>query len=149
MENASNALLMAGGILIGVLILSLTVYLFMDFSSTSAEITAKKNEQKIMQFNSRFTSYIDKKDTTIYDIISLAKYAKKNNKYYGYEQKEDSNNINYIAVNTTIKNLEQKEDDELDAMIVDMLENDEPQVKYTVKSIDYHNNGRIKSITFQ
>lgn len=31
MENASKALIMAGGVLIGILILSLAVYLFIDF----------------------------------------------------------------------------------------------------------------------
>ena len=38
MENASNALLIAGGVLIGVLILSLAVYLFADFGAKSADI---------------------------------------------------------------------------------------------------------------
>ena len=41
MENASNALIIAGGVLIGVLIISLAVYLFVDFGSTSAEINKK------------------------------------------------------------------------------------------------------------
>ena len=44
MENASNALIIAGGVLIGVLILSLAVYLFADFGSTSAEINKKTQE---------------------------------------------------------------------------------------------------------
>ena len=42
MENASKALLMAAEVLIGLLILSLAVYLFADFGSTSAEINKKK-----------------------------------------------------------------------------------------------------------
>jgi len=36
MENASKALLMAAGVLIGLLVLSLMVYLFASFASTSA-----------------------------------------------------------------------------------------------------------------
>ena len=57
MENASNALIIAGGVLIGVLILSLAVYLFADFGSTSAEINKKTQEQQLVQFNSKFTTY--------------------------------------------------------------------------------------------
>ena len=57
MENASNALLIAGGVLIGVLILSLAVYLFADFGSTSADINQRTAEQQLTQFNSKFTVY--------------------------------------------------------------------------------------------
>ena len=57
MENASNALIIAGGVLIGVLILSLAVYLFADFGSTSAEINKKTQEQQLVQFNSKFMDY--------------------------------------------------------------------------------------------
>ena len=38
MENASKALLMAGGVLIGLLIIALAVYLFTSFGTTSAEV---------------------------------------------------------------------------------------------------------------
>ena len=41
MENASKALLMAGGVLIGILILSLAVYLFITFGAESKEIHAQ------------------------------------------------------------------------------------------------------------
>ena len=88
MENASKALIMAGGVLIGILILSLAAYLFVDLGSTSAEITAQNAQKQITEFNSKFTSYEEYKDSdgnwqiTIYDIISLAAYAKENNEYY-------------------------------------------------------------------
>ena len=81
MENASKALIMASGILIGVLIISLAVYLFADFGATSAEITRQVEEQKIVQFNSRFTSYLNK-ELTIYDIITILGYVQENNTYY-------------------------------------------------------------------
>lgn len=81
MENASNALLMAAGILIGVLVLSLAVYLFADFGATSAEINKQSEQQKIIQFNSQFTSYEDK-ELTIYDVVTILGYAQENNKYY-------------------------------------------------------------------
>lgn len=81
MENASKALILAAGVLIGVLIISLAVYLFADFGSTSAEINKQNEKQKIVQFNSQFTSYIDK-ELTIYDVVTILGYAQENNIYY-------------------------------------------------------------------
>ena len=82
MENASNALIMAAGILIGVLILSLGVYLFVDFGSTSAEIHSQTEQQQLAQINSKFTTYLGKTNLTIYDIITVLGYAQENNNYY-------------------------------------------------------------------
>ncbi len=87
MENASNALIMAGGVLIGILILSLAVYLFVDFGSKSAEIYEQNAQAQLVQFNSKFTTYEGKEGLTIYDVITVAGYAYENNKYYS----EDTN----------------------------------------------------------
>ena len=51
MENASKALLMAAGVLIAVLILSLAVYLFMSFGSESAEFHKQMENDRLNQFN--------------------------------------------------------------------------------------------------
>lgn len=91
MENASKALIMAGGVLIGVLILSLAVYLFADFGSTSAQINEQNAEKQLTQFNSQFTSYEGKEGLTIYDVITVASLAKENNTYY-----EDSDEYKII-----------------------------------------------------
>ena len=57
MENASKALIMAAGVLIGVLILSLAVYLFFDFASTSSELHEETRLNQVNEFNAQFTSY--------------------------------------------------------------------------------------------
>lgn len=84
MENASKALLMAAGVLIGMLILSLAVYLFVSFGSASAELYKQKEAQEIEAFNSQFTSYVGKQGITIYDVVTVASIASENNKYYEY-----------------------------------------------------------------
>jgi len=84
MENASKALLMAAGVLIGMLILSLAVYLFVSFGSTSVELHKQKEAQELEQFNSQFTSYVGKEGITIYDVVTVANLASENNKYYEY-----------------------------------------------------------------
>lgn len=80
MENASKALLMAAGVLIGVLILSLAAYLFVYFGSTSQQIHEQNEENQINEFNSKFTSYVGKDNITIYDVITVANLATENNK---------------------------------------------------------------------
>lgn len=96
MENASKALLMAAGVLIGMLVISLAVYLFISFGSTSAEIHKQNEEQQIAQFNSQFVSYEEKK-CTIYDVVTVANLATENNIYYELNQPTEGKD-NYISV---------------------------------------------------
>lgn len=94
MENASKALLMAAGVLIGVLILTLAVYLFATFGATSAELHKQQATNRLNEFNSQFTSYEEKNEDglTIYDFITVANLATENNKYYDLEYKNLSSN---------------------------------------------------------
>ena len=82
MENASNALIMAAGVLIGILILSLAVYLFADFGRTAADINSQNEQQELIKFNTRFSAYEGREGLTIYDVITVASYANENNLYY-------------------------------------------------------------------
>ena len=96
MENASKALLMAAGVLIGMLVISLAVYLFISFGSTSAEIHKQNEEQQIAQFNSQFVSYEEKR-CTIYDVVTVANLATENNIYYELNKPTEGKD-NYISV---------------------------------------------------
>lgn len=97
MENASKALLMAASVLIGILIISLAVYLFVTFGSASAKMHKQNEVQQIAQFNSQFTSY-EEKECTIYDVITLANLATENNIYYELTRTEAMEKTNYISV---------------------------------------------------
>lgn len=103
MENASKALFMAAGVLIGILILSLAVYLFISFGSTSAELHKQNAEQQIAQFNSQFTSY-EGKECTIYEVVSVAGLATDNNIYYELT-KSTGGKDNYISVQVRANHL--------------------------------------------
>lgn len=100
MENASKALIMAAGVLIGILILSLAVYLFLSFGSTSAELHKQKEEQQLNQFNAQFTSYVGKEGITIYDVVSVANLATESNIYYEFTKRTamTDGKDNYISV---------------------------------------------------
>ena len=98
MENASKALLMAAGILIGIMIISLGVYLFTQFGGTSAQIHDNIETSQIEEFNSQFTAYQARDNVTIHDIITMANLATENNKYYQFAKQVPNGNNNYIAV---------------------------------------------------
>lgn len=142
MENASKALIMAGGVLIGVLIISLAVYLFVTFGQTSAEINSENSQKQLTQFNAKFTSYIGRNDVTIYEVLTVAGYANENNEYY---KDGDSNYLIEVCWNN--KNV-------ANSSGINTLKNEmKTQQKSTLKSykcsgVSYNKNGRVNKITF-
>lgn len=98
MENASKALLIAGGVLLSILIISLGVYLFANFGGVTAQIGQNVDESQVNQFNSQFTTNVGKDNVTIYDIVSMANLATQNNKQYGFQKQPPTENNYYIAV---------------------------------------------------
>lgn len=84
MENASKALLLAAGTLLGVLIIIVAVRMFSSASGVTQSYHSQEGATEIESFNNRFTKFIgatrgdDDTDTrfaTIHDIISLANFA--------------------------------------------------------------------------
>ena len=142
MENASKALIMAGGVLIGVLVISLAVYLFVSFGQTSAEINDENSQKQLIQFNSKFTSYEGKKNLTIYDAITVAGYANENNEYYD----NDSNYI--IIVNLDGRRIDNQLSN-IERIIKTQNKKSEDLTVYKCEVIDYHENGRVKTINFK
>lgn len=81
MENASKALLMAGGILLAILILSAFVFMFSSAKNFSASQEAKTLEEQIRAFNSEYEAY---NKTVMYgtDVITVI------NKSIDYNQRK-------------------------------------------------------------
>lgn len=99
MENASKALLMASGILIGILILTLMITLFMSTREISTTYENKKKEESIQKFNVNFTKYLGREDLTIHEVVTICNFAVKNgfepSDIQGYKTKDnikDDNN---------------------------------------------------------
>lgn len=145
MENASKALIIAGGVLIAVLVVSLQVYLFADFGATAARINAENVDKQLLEFNARFTSYADK-EVTIHDIITVAHYAIENNKYYeGVDE-----NLIHIYLNGADLTSYMNENELINADKNAITTSSPSLPKYICKSnnLSYHSNGRIKTMTF-
>ena len=143
MENASKALIMAAEILIGIMIISIGVYLFNVIGKYSADTTAKMEEAQIDQFNQQFLKFYGTSSTleknpepikcTIHDIVGLANLAKKTNEYNGFYNKQvPSDNLYYIqiALGTKNQNLESLEQSELIELIKMNDITEETKTKY-------------------
>ena len=153
MENASKALLMAAGVLIGVLILSLAVFLFLDFGATSKGIYSEVESNQLTQYNAQYTVYSGRTDITIYEIVSVINLAKQNNKDYG----EYSNFENTYQVQVYVdggKAYTEKDPSEIQTLLeTNNGVNDAGEIKTTFSctgnnNILYHANGRVKAIYF-
>ena len=82
MENASKALIMAAEVLIGVMIISIGVYLFNEMGSYSAETADQIEEAQLAQYNNQFLKYygtepdeagnLETIRCSIHDVVGLA-----------------------------------------------------------------------------
>lgn len=82
MENASKALIIAGGVLIAVLLLTVFSYLFGKMASSTSSIYETLEKHEIDEFNQQFLNY-EGKDLKVQDVatlINLAEDSKNNSK---------------------------------------------------------------------
>ena len=166
MENASKALIMAGGMLVGILVLTLAVYLFITFGTQASKVGDIVKEQQIEKFNSDFTSYVDKDNITIYDVITVANRARQYNKKNGLSETD----VNYITVallgtSPPHQHLENEKDTDYENLTEyeKLLENDRNEISNTTiisgkylpiytcsgNDIEYGTEGRVKKIVFK
>lgn len=135
MENASKALLMAAEILVGVMIISIGVYLFNTMGQYSAETAADIEENQIRAFNEQFLQYYGTSSTdgitlepircTIHEVVGLANLARQINEQNDFTEIEPiSDSSMYIQIDlkigsTTYRNLESYSQSELIQLVKD------------------------------
>ncbi len=118
MENASKALIMIAEVLVGIMIISIGVYLFSEMGRYSANTTRQIEDTQIAQFNEQFLQYTGTttlyddagnpytgpRPCTIHDIVGLANLAKQTNISNGFvditdpPETADSDNNAYIQI---------------------------------------------------
>ena len=134
MENASQALIIAAGVLIGILIITLGTYLYYVFGAYVSDSQAQIAENTLAQFNDKFLRYENKSDLTIQDIVTVKNYALENNyKYSEYSTSiRATENNNYVDVfkGNNKKLLLDKTDEE--QLLEEFKDNSQTQ-KYTCK----------------
>ena len=115
MENATRALFLAAGVLIGILILTLGVYLYNSLSSYKDDVDKQMEANALNQFNTQFMQYVNVEQDggpqlfkiTMQDIVTVASLAYENNQQYGLTYADAGESSYYVKVN--IENYKYKE----------------------------------------
>ena len=114
MENATKALLIVAGVLIGVMILSLGLALYYSLNGFVEDHQATIQENALQKFNTQFLQYVNYNDTTgvcefkltVQDIITVANLAHENNTRYNIPESPDASiynpNNEYVTVNADL-----------------------------------------------
>ncbi len=129
MENASKALLMAGGVLIAILVITMFVALKSSFDNTAQSYVDRLDAQELQKYNSNFEAYEGRNDITAQEIVTLINFAK---------QKEQGTIIWVGTENITDKNI-----DEQNTFLYDNL-----NTKFSYDSIEY-NEGKVTKVVFE
>ena len=78
-DNASRALLMAAGVLIGMMVVGLGVYLVLRFGGFSRNMNKEMEDQKLAQYNENFYQYTGRIDITAQEVVTMINFAKQQN----------------------------------------------------------------------
>ena len=106
MENATKALIISAGILIGMIVLSMGVYLYSAVGTYVKQSHENIERQSIEKFNTQFYNYMSDEDEifSFQDVVTVANIAYENNSKYNLSLSEfDKNDIgknNYVQVLT-------------------------------------------------
>lgn len=144
MENASKALLISGGILIAMLIISIGVVLFSNSSELGSSYEQTLESTEIQKFNEKFLKFEGRDDIRIQEIVSLANFANQ------YERQTGTK----ISVFLSGKgNLVEGISDKNEYLIDIIKENLSSKFKCKKEGIDYFiegsEKGKVESITFE
>ena len=129
MENASKALLIAGGVLLAIMVLTIAIYLKGKFDNVADQYVASQDVAEIQKYNAKFEPYIGKEDITPQDLVTLIEFARTNG---------NMTEINIASVNYTIKN---------DYSSSTFIEEKSSDI-YECSSIEYYDEGKVKRINF-
>ena len=127
MENASKALIMAGGVLIAIIIVSVIVLAFQRSGNVSADYSKSISREEISTFNANFTKYLDH-EFTIHQVVTIYNFDKNNN------TKQVDCDTTYNATNI-IEELKQEKTSNQETI-------------YEIKIISYDSEGFVKKISF-
>ena len=153
MENASNALMMAGGVLIGILLLSVLVVAFNGAADLAKSYDDSLSTTSLQAFNNNFEKYTSE-PVDIQSIITMTHFAKDYNTKNGLVKGDSI----YISVVCERKALEEQTDEELvqylqdNTFVIDDQGNEDRTQfqQYMCKSVEYNEGtGTVTKITFE
>lgn len=81
MENAAKALMIAGGILLAMLAISVGVYTITEFSGTADEYTETVSNIETRKYNSDFEIFIGRNNVTAQEIMTIVGVSNQKGRY--------------------------------------------------------------------
>lgn len=148
MENATKALYIAAGVLMGIMILSLGVMLFSSLQSYVQEYRSQIEFNELNAFNSKYQKYMDL-DTaiTIQDIVTVAGMAYEDNSSFNIDPNEwnISENSLYIGIFLGNTRIDQTIKENMQEYL---SENTDKKYECTAENIRYNSVGRIYEMHF-
>lgn len=87
MENASQALLIAGGVLLGILTVSLLVYMFSTISTVGNASAMQEENKKLVEWNAEWEAY-NKRFLYGTEVLTVINKAEQNNVEYDDSDEE-------------------------------------------------------------
>lgn len=171
MENASKALLIAGGVLIGIAVLSIVIFGYNRIRNYQESKQDAKKIEQVSEYNKKFDSYY-KNVVTGYEIISLANLADDTNSRYPESEgfanvkiyvrltKDGSDKDTHLANSSKVK----KDHDYYDMVDYIVIKNNNgvsyfyssnkneikefKELYFKADNMEYDENGRVKAMYF-
>lgn len=137
MENASKALLIAGGILIAMLVISIGVYLFANYIDLGSSYEQNMQAKEIQEFNVDFIKFEGRKDITIQEIVTLVNFAK---------QYEEQTGMHIRVILSGKGDLTTRND--IISLIQENSVDGETNKYFKYSKVNYGDDGKINSISF-
>lgn len=141
MENAVQALLIAAGVLIGIMVISLGVTLFGSLGDYVGNTQEQIDANAVQKFNEQFTRYIDG-ILTIQDVVTAANTAFDSNTNYGLTEPTD-NNYYVKVIMPGDDELEKNIDEKMTELLKDCIDK-----KYQCTVTFNPNTGRVCRVDF-
>lgn len=133
MENASKALLMAGGILLALLIIGALVIFFTNLADYNNSTDASVKQSQIAEFNNQFEPY-NKDDLTLMELKSV--YNKIINNNSNYPEYNISSNITEVYP-------------DINKEFGEIPERHKIEYVFSCTNVSYSKEGRINSMKFK
>lgn len=99
MENATKALLLAAGVLITIIVITLGVTLYSTFSNQTRGYSQVISNNQVQKFNSRFIVFLGRKDITALEVVTAINLGKEYNVDILLDREEFTNSEEFLKSN--------------------------------------------------
>lgn len=146
MENASKALLMAAGVLIGVMLLSFMVMLFQIFGNFAKQEQEQISDKTTQQFNMQFLVY-EGDNRNAYDVVNVIHLVQDIRNSNNSQEQGYNDNIRVIVEGSSI-NQDSTEKQLLEFLEVATYNSEGKSTQLYKCTIQYNDNARVDLIRF-